>query len=158
MAVSARSGGGQAAAQTSRGGSSEPALTLQGAAVGDVSGEAPASASLVALLTVPERVSIGREFVVLVQVPNAAGANVGEVELSFDAGLLQAGASAAAVGRATVRLTSSGETLDGSIVLRAQAAGTGTTAISVANGAARMKDGAVVQIGGGASATLRIGL
>lgn len=112
-----------------------------------------AAASYAVQLRLPPEVSLGREFTVLVEVPDAGAAQQGEVILQFDPTLLGGG------GRAVVQLQSGGSAgaLVGSIALRAQAAGAGNATLQVVGGSVRLPDGQQRPVTGG-TAAVRIGL
>lgn len=113
---------------------------------------APAGPSL--QLRAPPEVSIGRDFVVRVELSGGGDASGGDAVLQFDPSLIGGGSG----GRAVVQLTPAGEgRLAGSITLRALAAGSGETRLEVVGGSLRAGDGAQRSVGHG-SAVLRIGL
>ncbi|MEO8152749.1 MAG: secretin N-terminal domain-containing protein [Rhizobacter sp.] len=106
-----------------------------------------------AQLQAPTDVSLGRDFSVTVEIGDAGTAQQGEVILEVDPALIAGGGP-----RVVVRLAPTGSgSLAGSISLRANAAGAGTTSLQIVGGSVRLQDGQQRPVSGG-GATLRIGV
>jgi hypothetical protein len=110
--------------------------------------------AFVAHLRAPAEVSLGRDFAVIVEIADTGAAQQAEVILEVDPSLLAGGGP-----RPVVRLApgGTGNSLVGSISLRAAAAGIGTTAVRVVGGSVRTVDGQQLPVSG-SSATVRIGI
>ena len=110
--------------------------------------------AFVAQLRAPAEVSLGRDFAVIVEIADTGTAQQAEVILEVDPSLLAGGGP-----RPVVRLApgGAGNSLVGSISLRAAAAGIGTTSLRVIGGSVRTADGQQSPVSG-SSATVRIGI
>jgi general secretion pathway protein D len=115
---------------------------------------APPPNAFVAQLRAPSDVSIGRDFTVVVEIADAGTAQQAEVILEVDASLLSGAGP-----RPVVRLVpgGAGNSLVGSLSLRAAAAGTGATTLRVVGGSVRTADGQQSPVSGGGT-SLRIGI
>ncbi len=145
-------------APAARPGSAEgPATAVSPAAATEIAVATPPAAALGPVrLRAPERVSLGASFSVVVEIDNAGDITEADVDVAFNPGLLQGQGSAP--GRATVRLARSGTGLAGSATLRALNAGAGSANIDFVGGTGRRIDGSGISLGGGASASVAVGL
>lgn len=131
-----------------------PAAAAVPAADNEAPSPTPAPNSFVAQLRAPPEVSLGRDFTIVVEVADSAGAQQGEVILEVDASLLSGGGP-----RPVVQLApgGAGGGLAGTLSLRATAAGAGSTMVQIVGGSVRLPDGQQRPVGGGGT-TLRIGI
>lgn len=145
LAMSSSGGSGRAAAGAPASG---------GAAVSEVPALVAAPNAFVAQVRAPSDVSLGRDFTVVVEIADAGTAQQAEVILEVDASLLSGAGP-----RPVVRLVpgGAGNSLVGSISLRAAAAGTGVTTLRVVGGSVRQADGQQGPVSGSGT-TLRIGI
>ena len=146
LAMSSNAGPGAGRGATQPAGGGGPAIP-----------ELPAAAApnaFVAQLRAPSEVSLGRDFTVVVEIADAGTAQQAEVILEVDASLLSGAGP-----RPVVRLVpgGTGNSLVGSLSLRAAAAGTGATTLRVIGGSVRTADGQQSPVSGGGT-SLRIGI
>jgi general secretion pathway protein D len=104
----------------------------------------------------PEQASLGGNFTVTVELPDAGAAVDGDVTLGFEPSMLQA--PGPATGRASVHLSQFAPgILSGSVAFRAVGSGAGSASIAFAEGHVRLPDGSQPPLSG-SSVTVNIGL